>query len=452
MSDHETDARDALAPLRRIEPTDEAIAAVLAASEQADPASGQSLRRRRFPRPRPRWTTAAGVTAVTAAVLVALLAAPAGFRGGGTDDEQPASAFGVLSTAAANAAQLPTGDGRYGYTRSLVASTFGHRTPFGPASFVSERTVETWIDARSTGVQRFGVKRVIGSSGSPQAQAWKGKGIAGGGSVAGAQRQAVRPDRDVYRQPLPALRRYHSGDGELLALDPAELPTAPAALRQRLAESEDAKAGREENAEDVRSRLVAREIALLADARTPPKVRSALFTLLARTPGGRAEGPGQDARGRRGQRISIAIASRRHGGAIDYRLIVDSGRARLLEWSTIRPLLDAGASKAQAEFDLAEPIGNRTVILEQRRVARAPSLPPVPARCTDGVVPGIPSAYQRPKTLLVAPGDAYGRTASGRRMLAQMRRHGATIVRISAAEKRRFDALRAKDQRGCAGG
>lgn len=450
MRDDETDAdvRDALAPLRRIEPTDEAIASVLAAHEQPAPEATRPRPARR----RRRLLPVLGLATATAAVVAVVLALPTGVPDGGTEDDHPASAFGILSVAAANAAQLPAGDGRYGYTRKLVVSTVGHRTPFGPASFVAERTVESWVDARSKGVERFGDKRVVRSTGSREAQAWKGPGIAGNGSVDGARRQAARPDRDVGGAALPSLRRYHAGDGELLALDPAKLPTSPDALRRRLTASADAEPGREENAEDVRSRLVARQITLLADARTPPKVRSALFTNLARTPGGRADGTGRDARGRTGQRIAIAIPSRRHGGAISYRLIVDPDGARLLEWFVVRPRLDPTAvSRDRAAFDLAESTGERFVILDQRRVSRAPALPPLPARCRDGVVPGLPSAYQRPKTLLIGPDDRYLRTAAGRRMLAELRRRGARVVRVSAAEKRRFERLVASDQRGCSG-
>jgi hypothetical protein len=327
----------------------------------SDAAHGPASSRRRRP----------AASRVIATVALAAVATGVGLVAG--------AGSGPSGVATANAAAAAAGP--FQYRKQLVVTTYGHRTPFGAATFTTQTPLETWTGSNGIGAQRRGKVTLTGTSGSKRAQDWRSAGSFGGGSVTGAKAAAGRPSRDPFGNPSPDVSRYRSGDGEIADLDPTTLPTTASALRTRLAATSDAKPGRDENAIDARANLITAEIGLLADGRTPPPVRSALLEVLAQTPGARAAWTDKDATGRSGRRITISLPAARHGGPETYQLIVDQPASQLLEWSRQRSLFNAvGASAGQSEFDLFEPTTTRTVLLDQQQVDSAPPLPPLPGR------------------------------------------------------------------------
>lgn len=323
--------------------------------------------------PSVRRRHAAGTLAAVAALAVTTVAV--GLPGG---PGSSASAPGPLGLATASAAD-PAGP--FQYRKQLVVATYGHKTPFGPATFTTQTPLEIWAGSNGVGAQRRGRVTLTGTSGTKRAQNWRSAGTFGGGSVTGAKAAAVRPSRDPFGNPSPDVSRYRDGDGEIADLDPTTLPTSADALQAKLAATSDAQPGRDENAIDARANLIVAEIGLLADSRTPVPVRSALLEVLTRTPGARAAGNGTDATGRSGRLITISLPAARHGGPETYQLVVDRQAPQLLEWSKQRALFNAvGVPANKAEFDLFEPSTTRTVLLDQQQVDSAPALPPLPGR------------------------------------------------------------------------
>ena len=184
----------------------------------------------------------------TATAAVAIAALP------GADERPaaPASAAGMLRAAAAVAADQPGPPAFSGYRYTEVLEHWD----WGPRGGAVEQRVENWVDTR-----------------------WKGRSVAHAGKVLAGK----PPDFWVKA----AERDFVYGDGPLLDLDIAALPTEPRALLAALDKN-----NRSINwapglptPEQARYDITRSVLLLLGTANTTPSLRAALWGVLALTPG-----------------------------------------------------------------------------------------------------------------------------------------------------------------------
>jgi hypothetical protein len=271
--------QEQLAPLREDTPTDAEIAAVFAAARP---------RTRR----RPRLRVAAGLAVATAATAVAIAALPA------KDSSDP---IALLRAAAATAADEPPAFSGYRYTE--VLDRWRGKNDI-------EQRVENWVD-----------------------RAWQGKTIAHPGKIISG-----KPD-GFFSEGRENDFAY--GDGPLLHLDIAALPTDPKAL---LAALEDNERGQNwapglPTDDQVRFDVTYSILLLLGTASSTPELRAGLWGALALLPGLKPS-DAKDPNGRDGEAVTLPAPSRRpipwgtgHADVGTFTVIFDPGSSELLSWS-----------------------------------------------------------------------------------------------------------------------
>jgi hypothetical protein len=293
-TDH--DLLDRLAPLRELEPTDEEIAALLAAADE--------LRAPRRRARRPARTVA--VVAATAAVIGALAALP-----GGKESARPQDAHGILQAAAAVAAEQPAPKA-YRYTRMLSRFVDGVRAGDERGRVTYEQTSENWTSDgfRGRTVAPQGTVTWASPPSAPLAAA--------GGNAAGL----VKPYDGAYRY----------GDGPLARVPFTVLPEDPAALGALLeAAIRDGRwmpdgSGPPRWAPGVVEEEVTHSaVTLLSMGNLTSGQRAALFQLLGSRPGARSLGEVTDVTGRRG--VGVAVG--------DLRVIIDPNTSDILQSSEV---------------------------------------------------------------------------------------------------------------------
>jgi hypothetical protein len=277
--------REALAPLRAERPSEAEVLAVVAAASSVRPR--KSLLRRRL------WRGAVAVAAATACAAVALSVLPGSPQGPAS---RPGSAPSILRATAAVAAEQPEpAPGRYRYVDWLDRWTQLN----GAVTY--EQRVETWVDENYEGHRIQHEGRV--SSDDP-----------------------VVDGRILYeRSEGPYLP-----DGPRTRL--AELPTAPEALRDALVDeykSANRRPGRP--GENQAHYDLVRKVVHLLGLASEPKLRAALFELMALTPGVEPAPGAIDPRGRGGRAVRIPTRPDGSGGRIT--VIFDPHNGELLSWS-----------------------------------------------------------------------------------------------------------------------
>ena len=276
------DLRERFAPLREETPTDEDIAAVLSA--RAGP-------RRRRPR-----RLLLGVATATATAAVAIAALP------GVDERPaaPASAAGMLRAAAAVAADQPGPPAFSGYRYTEVLEHWD----WGPRGGAVDQRVENWVDT-----------------------SWKGRSVAHEGKVLAGK----PPDFWVKA----AEREFVYGDGPLLDLDIAALPTEPRALLAALDKN-----NRSINwapglptPEQARYDITRSVLLLLGTANTTPSLRAALWGVLALLPGLQPVPDARDPLGREGEAVTFSLRPGEQAKPERFKVIFDPKTSELLSWS-----------------------------------------------------------------------------------------------------------------------
>ena len=271
------------APLREQTPTDDEIAAVLAAR----------------PRSRRRGRAAVGLVTATAAAAVAVAALP----GAGGREASPLTPPGMLRAAAAVAADQPGPPAFSGYRYTELIEFFRWDGPHGGMPHQVEQRLENWVD-----------------------RGWQGRVVAHPGKVISGE----PPDHWVK----PDVRPYAYGDGPLHDLDISALPTEPQGLRQALQADflRDFDPGYEPNASALAYHVTRSVLLLLSTANTTPSLRAALWGVLALTPDLEASSA-RDPRGREGEAVRFRL-TRMPGGPPDrFTVIFDPETSELLSWS-----------------------------------------------------------------------------------------------------------------------
>lgn len=311
--------REAFRPLREtgVEPREiEAVLRVHAA-------------RRRERRRLVRLPVAAATVAAAALAAVALLPAGGSVPGGG-------SAADLLRVAAARAAeQAGAAFEGYRYVRivdrfsepQIDADDCGEPQPARPGAttsdpgcaraigrLVREAEREQWVDVRWEGRRRTTGWRVVEAT-------------------PGLRHELTGPEDEPYEY----------GDGPLAKTDLEELPTDADALEETLTgivrHSRGSTAVFTGEGEPP-ANVIAYEVAhttlhLIAEARIPPRLRAAAWTVLSRVDGARATGETVDPLGRRGEAVEIRVSY----GPPDLpsrqvlTVVFDPDSARLLSWS-----------------------------------------------------------------------------------------------------------------------
>jgi hypothetical protein len=315
----DTDIREALSAIRDVEPTDDDVRRAMTAARP---------RRARHPRLM-RAAVAAGAVAAAATAVVAGLP---------SSTPERASAHDVLLSAATVAAQQPPmpSDG-YRYAKLVRRTTRtsmlrGCATCVG--SVTAEQDVEHWAPPQwRDGRVRYGDARIVARSGDEQRQ------------------------RELIKDGLGFDSPRLLPDPSLQDIPFADLPTDPVALRDLLqAAVLDLRwAGRARDAiqferdalhesspqtpQEVRSLLINGVVSMLGDANITPKLRSALFGVLATVDGARALGRVDDPLGRSGE--GVAFEEDTDDAAIDYppserRIVFDPDTSELLAVSWAR--------------------------------------------------------------------------------------------------------------------
>jgi hypothetical protein len=296
----DTDVRDALAPIREVEPTDEEIRRVIAAAQEL-----------RAPRPGRRPARAVAVVAATAAVVGALAALPGG------DATRPQDAHGVLEAAAAVAANQPA-PGAYRYTRVRDVFVYTVRAGADRGRATDEQTSENWTSDAFAG-------RTVAPQGTVR---WDAPPTAallriGAGEVVKAYQGKFRyGDGPLARVPFGAIPDDAAAAGRLLEdaiRDGRWLPDPN--TRPRFAPGV------------VEAEVTHSAVLLLALGNLTGAQRQALFGVLSTRPGARALGDVTDAVGRHG--VGVALGGYRGGGL---RVIIDPETGDILQSSeTLSP-------------------------------------------------------------------------------------------------------------------
>ncbi|MDO9410548.1 hypothetical protein [Patulibacter sp.] len=247
--------RDALSPLRAVEPTDDQLARVLDATATpasaparpaARPAGGTVLRR--------AWRPAL-VLGATAALAVGVVGLPSG----SSDDTGPVALLNATAAAAAEQHPAPVTDFRW--TAARETWVYRDRTRDGRTAETSfTQPVERWTDRGQRGIERRGAVEDLRRTGDP--------------ALLRLQPRSSGPTGD---------RPFEAGDTNL---SPADVPTdaggARAYLDERLAA---AYGGRELPSEQVRWERTRSVLDLLGTAALRPRQRAALWGVLAATDG-----------------------------------------------------------------------------------------------------------------------------------------------------------------------
>jgi hypothetical protein len=301
MPTTDTELRDALSPIRELEPTDEEIRRVIAAAQEL-----------RAPRPRRRPARAVAVVAATAAVVGALAALPGG------DATLPQDAHGVLEAAAAVAANQPA-PGAYRYTRvrDLFVSTVRAGADRGRAT--EAQTSENWTSDAFAGrtVAPQGTVRwdapptaaLLRAGGSGAVvKAYDGKFRYGDGPLARVPFSAIPDDAAAAGRLLEDAIR----DGRWMLDRHAHPRWAPGVVESEVSRS---------------------AVTLLALGNLTGPQRQALFGVLSTRPGARSLGDVTDAAGRRGVGVALPLPDR--GGEL--RVTIDPETSDILESSETFP-------------------------------------------------------------------------------------------------------------------
>jgi hypothetical protein len=306
MQTTDTDLREALAPLREVEPTPDEVARVLAEADQ--------LRAPRSLGPRRRPARVIAVVAAAAAVVVALAALPA------SRSTRPQDAHGILRAAAAVAAEQPAPT-PYRYTR--VLDRFGYVVNAGNehGRVTFEQTSENWTadafagrtvaaqgTATWTAPPSAALLKAAGASGAV-VKAYDGDFRYGDGPLARVPFAAIPEDAAAAGRLLEAAIR----DGRWLLHRPKSPPRwAPSVVETEVTRS---------------------AVTLLALGNLTGAQRQALFGVLSSRPGSRSLGDVVDAAGRRGVGVAIRLP------AIDdeLRVIIDPKTSDILQSAEVLP-------------------------------------------------------------------------------------------------------------------
>jgi hypothetical protein len=294
----DTELREALAPLREVEPTDEEIARVLAAAPAARP------------RPRLRWALAMG--AATAAVVGLLAALPGG------DSRRPHDAHGIFEAAAATAAQQPT-PLAYRYTRVLDRFVDAVNADGRRGRVTYQQTSDNWTSDGFEG-------RTVASQGTAS---WDAPPTDALRRAAGSGAIVKRYDGE-----------YRYGDGPLARVPFDAIPDDAAAAGRLLeAAIRDGRwmpnpNGQPHWARGVVEAEVSRSaVTLLALGNLTGAQRQALFGVLSTRPGARSLGAVTDAAGRHG--VGVALPLPDVGGEL--RVIIDPKTSDILQSTEALP-------------------------------------------------------------------------------------------------------------------
>ncbi len=265
---------------------------------------------RRQPQPMPWPRLRLGFGAAVAVGAAAIAAVVLGLGAGGTLSPQPASAASVLRTSA-NALQrsgesLALAPGDYLYTKT---ATWFRYTQLTPRPIVVRSIHEEWIARDGTGRNRNDV--VSGS-----------RGPGGPGDPTRSTDDRLRATaRPFLLSTVPSISLSYRQLRRLPA-DPAGLTAVVdrIATRSRVALS----------FPGGQLQAVVKFALLrgLAQTPAPPRVRAALYRVLATTPGIRLVGRRTDSVGRTGVALAVTLA-----GAVRLELIIDPSTGDLLQTS-----------------------------------------------------------------------------------------------------------------------
>jgi hypothetical protein len=255
-------------------------------------------------RPRPRQRTAIAIAAAGIAIAIAL---PIVLPGGGTGGAEPAAAA-LLHRVALRAAQQPRepvpGPGQFLYTKSESFSTslyvVGDGTTF---LFQQPRTRESWIGPDGSG-------RLLSTSG---AVTFPTAGDRATWVAAGSPDLYEHLTEDELFEP-----------GALFSPDYADLPTDPEELLELIERREIPGIGGPDN--DWGTFVIIGD--LLRETSLQPKVRAALYQIVAEIPGVELVGRVIDGAGRPG--VAVAYTNRNTDAPGRWELIFDPTTAALL--------------------------------------------------------------------------------------------------------------------------
>jgi hypothetical protein len=316
MPTTDTDLRDAIAPLREVEPTPEDIARVLAAADE--------VRAPRSLGPRRRPARIIAVVAAAAAVVVALAALPE------SRSTRPQDAHGILQAAAALAAEQP-GPGAYRYTRERDRFTDKVNAGGEHGRVTYSQTSENWTADAFRG--RTLAPQGTASWAAPPSPALR-KAAAGGAAVVKAYDGGYRyGDGPLARVPFDAIPDDAAAaerllgaairDGRWMATPTSHPHWAPSVVDSEISRS---------------------AVTLLALGNLTGGQRRALFELLSNRTGARSLGEVTDAAGRHGVGIAIRLAAI----GDELRVIIDPETSDILQSSEVLPPPPAHAPRPPA--------------------------------------------------------------------------------------------------------
>ncbi|WP_320668491.1 CU044_5270 family protein [Patulibacter defluvii] len=275
----------ALQLLERLDPVD--VAALRDVPPPPIPARILATPRDPAPRspfvPRRPLRVALGGGVATAAVVVGVSVLSSS---GGPAVARAADVLRATSDAAdAQAVQAPTGAIAYTKIEQLLVGATDHQPPYG---YYRPSTVEAWVAPDGSGRTRTVTDPIR--------------------PIGPRDRERMAADRDappVAARPRVALRRY--GAGQLVGLGerPDGLPSVRElpADRERLRETLRRVAAASDVPVDVG--IFEQAATLLMEAGPSPRLRAALFDVMATIPGVRLDGTARDPRGRSGTAVSI---------------------------------------------------------------------------------------------------------------------------------------------------
>jgi hypothetical protein len=297
---------------------------------------------RRDPLPRPRHVRRRLLPALALAAIAA--AAVLLLRSGGPIAPQRATAAGVLRASAAALERLggprAIGPGEYFYTRTLE---WWRYSEFGPHPYVVRSVQEAWVARDGHGRSYYDVVGLSGAGVNPSLPLARSSEARRSGSP-----------RPFILSPVPT-------PGILVSYaELRSLPTNPRGLSAAI----DALAARHHvealfAQRDIRTAIRFEIVSALAEAPTSAALRSALYQVLAATPGIRLLGPARDSIGREGMAVTDRV------GDIEFEVIIDPATGELLQAS--RTLLH----RSRLYFDGKQPPGliDRATFLAEGIVA-----------------------------------------------------------------------------------
>ncbi|MWA05810.1 hypothetical protein F8568_036735 [Actinomadura sp. LD22] len=261
---------------------------------------------------------AATATAVAAGTVGAIALRPGDGRSPTRGGERTITPGNALLVAAANAQKAPSGT--YWHTKTVMGEVYavGESTA-NHYKIDSRQATEVWTDGN--GLRRGSHIDMADVPLTPQdKQKWQAAGSPGWVGVPNPEGGGGEVHLDVAnryggRSPFPPYTEKFYG---MTAGEIAALPTRPKALEDVLlglkghwhAVSEDGEKEEPIRALPGQERIRAlTDVAggLLSTAPAPPRVRAAVFRMLAAQPGVRAEGPGTDPLGRPGTVVSLPL-------------------------------------------------------------------------------------------------------------------------------------------------